>query len=92
MAKKIGEAQALKEINEALKASRKDHKVRITTMIDGDVLDGLKKKAEDEGVKYQTLLNNILRDTLVLNKKDPIKVILARLNKLEKLVLEKETA
>jgi uncharacterized protein (DUF4415 family) len=92
MAKKIGEAQALKEINEALKAPRKDHKIRITTMIDGDVLDNLKKKAEDEGVKYQTLLNNILRDTLVLNKKDPIKVILARLNKLEKLVLEKETA
>ena len=91
MKKKIGEKQALKEINEALEASRKDNKIRITTMIDGDVLDSLKKKAESEGLKYQTLLNNILRDTLVEKKNDPIKLILARLSKLEKMVLEKET-
>lgn len=92
MKKKIGEKEALKEINVALKSSRKDNKIRITTMIDGDVLDSLKMKAEEDGVKYQTLLNNILRDVLVEKKKDPIKVILARLSKLEKVVMEKETA
>ncbi len=92
MKKKIGEKQALKEIHEALKSSGKDNKIRITTMVDGDVLESLKLKAEAEGVKYQTLLNNILRDVLVEKKNDPIKLIMARLSKLEKVIMEKETA
>lgn len=91
MKKKIGEKQALKEIYEAMKSSRKDNKIRITTMVDSDVLDSLKLRAEAEGVKYQTLLNNILRDVLVEKKNDPIKLIMARLRKLEKVVMEKET-
>ena len=91
MKKKIGEAQALKEIKEALDTPRKEHKIRITTMIDGDILDILKTKAESEGVKYQSLLNNLVRDSLIEKKKDPLKVIISRLNKLEKLVLDKGT-
>jgi len=36
-------------------------KIRITTMIDEDVLVGLKKIAQKRAKKYQTLLNEILR-------------------------------
>ncbi len=37
-------------------------KVRITTMIDMNVLEGLKDHAKKRGLKYQTLINNILRE------------------------------
>lgn len=36
-------------------------KVRVTTMIDEDALNGLKNIAEEKGIKYQTLLNKIVR-------------------------------
>lgn len=36
-------------------------KIRITTLLDEDVLDGLKKIAKQHGQKYQTILNQILR-------------------------------
>ena len=36
-------------------------KIRISTMIDEDVLLQLKKIAKEKGTKYQTLLNNVLR-------------------------------
>lgn len=36
-------------------------KVRVTTMIDEDVVSALKKIANTKGQKYQTLLNQILR-------------------------------
>ena len=36
-------------------------KVRITTMIDEDILLALKKIAKEKGQKYQSLLNHILR-------------------------------
>lgn len=36
-------------------------KVRVTTMLDEDALQGLKDAAEEKGVKYQTLLNKIVR-------------------------------
>jgi uncharacterized protein (DUF4415 family) len=36
-------------------------KVRVTTMLDEDVLQGLKHIAKEKGVKYQTLLNKIIR-------------------------------
>ena len=36
-------------------------KVRVTTMIDEDVVSALKKIASKKGQKYQTLLNQILR-------------------------------
>lgn len=37
-------------------------KVRITTMVDMDVLTGLKEHAEKRNMKYQTLVNQILRE------------------------------
>lgn len=36
-------------------------KVRITTMIDQDILESLKSIASDHNEKYQSLLNKILR-------------------------------
>jgi uncharacterized protein (DUF4415 family) len=42
----------------------KNHKVRITSFIDGDILVELKVRAEQQGTKYQTLLNQLLRQAL----------------------------
>lgn len=36
-------------------------KVRVTTMIDEDALLELKEVAQNKGIKYQTLLNKIVR-------------------------------
>lgn len=41
--------------------SPENYKVRITTMLDADVLEALKSMAEEKGIKYQTLLNKIAR-------------------------------
>ena len=43
---------------------RKNVKRRVTAFIDLDVIDALKEQAEKRGAKYQTLLNQILRDHL----------------------------
>ncbi|MCB9063279.1 MAG: hypothetical protein H6622_17270 [Halobacteriovoraceae bacterium] len=42
----------------------KDVKVRITTSIDLDILEELKRQAAIDGEKYQTLLNKYLRACL----------------------------
>ncbi len=42
----------------------KNHKVRITSFIDSDVLAELKARAQEQGTKYQTLLNQLLRQAL----------------------------
>lgn len=60
-------------------------KIRINTWIDLDVIEALKLRAKREGTKYQTLLNKILRQT-VLDKQDPIAEIMKRLESLEKKV------
>lgn len=49
-------------------------KVRITTMIDGDVLLALKDEAEQKRIAYQTLLNQILREHCFGSKAIPINV------------------
>lgn len=60
-------------------------KVRITTHLDGEIVTTLKALAEESGGKYQTLLNQILRDYLFDEKKG----ILTRLSKLEKAVFKR---
>jgi len=62
----------------------KNHKVRITSFIDGDILVELKARAEQQGTKYQTLLNQILRQAL----KDSANMA-DRLKKLEDAVFRK---
>jgi uncharacterized protein (DUF4415 family) len=58
-------------------------KVRITTMIDKDLLDWLKLEAKGQNSKYQTLLNNVLRQAKGSNP-DRLSELEARLSRIEK--------
>lgn len=49
------------ELESALKAPRKEAKIRVTAFIDMDIYDALNEEAEISGEKYQTLLNKYLR-------------------------------
>ena len=42
----------------------KNHKVRVTMWMDGDLLSALKKRAEEVGAGYQTLAQKLLRDAV----------------------------
>jgi uncharacterized protein (DUF4415 family) len=42
----------------------KNTKERITIWIDEEVLDGFRRRAKEEGTKYQSLINQALRDSL----------------------------
>jgi hypothetical protein len=44
--------------------SGKSAKVRITMMVDADILEGFKLRAAQEHTKYQTLMNRTLREGL----------------------------
>ncbi len=64
-------------------------KVRITTFVDLDILKKLKKTAKKLNVGYQTLLNQKLREVILLEKnprQTTIEEILTRLEDLEKKV------
>jgi predicted DNA binding CopG/RHH family protein len=61
----MSEKKALEEIDKALESERREQKVRITTFIDGDILDELKAQASKEGLGYQTLLNQYLRSSVL---------------------------
>ena len=58
---------------------KKNTKVRITTFIDIDVLEQLKKEAATSGKKYQTLLNEKLREIVL--EEETIKSTLSDINK-----------
>jgi uncharacterized protein (DUF4415 family) len=57
-------------------------KIRITTYLDADLLSNLKTLAQESGGKYQTMLNQVLRDYLMGTKNG----VLKRLARLEKSV------
>lgn len=63
-------------------------KVRITTYLDDDVLKKLREVADNSASKYQSVLNQILRDYLLEEKTG----LLARIEKLEKAVFKKKEA
>ena len=63
-------------------------KVRVTTYLDDDVLEALRKTARKSGTKYQTLLNQLLRQSLISDSK----TILERLERLEKAVFKDHAA
>lgn len=63
-------------------------KVRITTYLDRNVMEVLRQLAVDSGGKYQTLLNQILRDYLLGEKEG----LLARIAKLERAVFKPKAA
>lgn len=49
----------------------KNTKIRVTTFIDLDVVLELKKRAKRSRTKYQSLLNQILRDSVFGPKNEP---------------------
>lgn len=86
---KKNEEKFLADIDNAVKAPRKKVKVRITAMIDADIIDELKKLAHKDDVKYQTLLNAKLRESLfdeAIIDRDVILSITEKIKKLEKKV------
>lgn len=63
-------------------------KVRVTTFLDEDVLAALKDTAEGSGTRYQTLLNQLLRQALIGDQR----TILERIERLEKAVFKRTAA
>lgn len=67
------EDEFIKDAEAALQADRSETKIRITTMIDGDVKDALIARAKEEGHgKYQATLNSILRKELLEERAIPV--------------------
>lgn len=66
----------------------KKSKVRITTYLDDEVWNALRELAKESGGKYQTILNQMLRTCLFGQKEG----LVARIEKLEKIVLKKKAA
>lgn len=63
-------------------------KVRVTTFLDSDVLEALKETAKKSGTRYQTLLNQLLRASLIGGER----TIIERLERLEKAVFKDHAA
>ena len=59
--KKLSKKELSKEIDRALKAPKRDVKMRVNTFIDLDIYEALNDEADRTGQKYQTLLNKYLR-------------------------------
>jgi uncharacterized protein (DUF4415 family) len=59
------------DMSRARRATEVDHlnrlragKTRVTFMLDDDVLEGFRKRAEEQGIGYQTLIGLALREHL----------------------------
>lgn len=63
-------------------------KVRVTTYLDRDVLEALKGLAAKSGGRYQTVLNQMLRQILM----DDAMTVMDRLQRLEREVFKKPAA
>ena len=64
MAKKIENENPARELLTADDILPKNTKIRITTMLSGDVLEWLRSEANDAGIGYQTLLDTKLRELM----------------------------
>lgn len=67
------------------KSEGRQAKIRITTYLDADVLSHLKTVARESGGKYQTTLNQALREYFMNKKSDVTK----RIERLEKAVFRR---
>lgn len=90
MKKKIPDPNKMKKISgpKMTKYELRGAKIRVTTYLDEDVLNALKDLASKSGGRYQTVLNQLLRQILV----DDALTIMDRLQKLEKAVFNKRAA
>ena len=64
-------------------------KIRITTYLDKELIDVLKKTAKKHGGKYQSLLNTILRNALL--GETSFEDLESRIERLEEEILKKKT-
>lgn len=74
-------------------------KVKITALLDEDVLHWLKDLAPTKGMKYQTLLNSLLKQQMLegqhsgeMSTREVLKAILKRMEVLEKTVTTGKSA
>jgi len=67
--------------------SKKDVKVRITTFLDEDLLDAIKAEAVSQNKKYQTYLNERLREMFLGEE-----TLEARLRRVEEIVAKKSVS
>lgn len=88
--KKIPDPTNMKRITgpRLSKSNLKNAKIRITTYLDQDVLCALRQLAAESGDKYQSVLNQILRQSLLEQKNS----LMARLTRLEKAVFRNKAA
>jgi predicted DNA binding CopG/RHH family protein len=61
----------------------KNHKHRISMMIDGDLLEAIKDRAAEVGAPYQTLMQKMLRDAL-----EKTSSVEKRLDRIEKILFK----
>ncbi len=75
---------------DADEAALKGAKIRITMMVDYDLLKAYKSLAKEHGAKYQTLMNKTLRDGL--EKKQREATLAKRVSRLEQRVFRGEAS
>lgn len=73
----------------AAQGARRHVKTKITINLDGDVLEGVKEYADSEGIRYQTLINQILRDYVAGSRPERLASEVADLLMTDKLFLAK---
>jgi uncharacterized protein (DUF4415 family) len=88
--KKTPDPNKMKRIHRPVLGNHNRHqaKVRITTYLDADLLSNLKTQAQESGGKYQTTLNQILRNYFTESQNNSV---FKRLAKLEKSVFRDKT-
>ena len=60
----------------------KKAKVKVTMYLDGDILDKARTEAKTQHTRYQTLINNLLREAL-LSERSRLDVLEERISHLE---------
>jgi uncharacterized protein (DUF4415 family) len=53
-------------------------KTRITIMLDDDIIEAFRAKAEHAGTGYQTLINAALRDAIAVSRDKPLTIATLR--------------
>jgi predicted DNA binding CopG/RHH family protein len=89
--KKIPDPNKMKRIQgpHVIESDLAHVKIRITTYLDKELIDVLKKMAKKHGGKYQSLLNTILRTALL--GETSFEDLESRIERLEDEVLKKKT-
>ena len=71
--RRVNEDDLPESIRKRREAARKKLKNRVTIYFDSDIVRSFKERSEREGVGYQTLMNEALRDSLKTAAKTDLK-------------------